>query len=178
MTRTCFFFFRNGLKDSSSRWTTSLASSDLKAEENRFPVLQTFLLPCLALTLLCRWMVWLGIYFLFLSSIYMDTQDHTTYHVWIHLLLPTSYARGQKKNHLVWAGIEPRSFCLTSDHSNHQTMVPRAKHCRLKKFWRRGKKCKRKKCCRCWLCGHRYGSRYQGRDKCQAFFQGLLKAQK
>ena len=29
------------------------------------------------------------------ARIFMDTQDHAIYHVWIHLF-PTSYARGEK----------------------------------------------------------------------------------
>ena len=38
-------------------------------------------------------------------------------------IFPSFYAR-EEKNHLVWAGIKPRSCCLTSNCSNQLTMPP------------------------------------------------------
>ena len=29
------------------------------------------------------------------------------------------YTQGEKKSHLIWAGVKPRSSCLTSNRSNH-----------------------------------------------------------
>ena len=37
-------------------------------------------------------MAWLGIIFF----IYMDTQDHAIYHIWIRFIFPSSYAQGEK----------------------------------------------------------------------------------
>ena len=58
-----------------------------------------FLLPYLTFTLVCRWMVWLGIIF---SScfIYLDTLESCNL-LCLDPFTPTSYARGEKKNHLV-----------------------------------------------------------------------------
>ena len=49
--------------------------------------------------------------------VYIDMQDRAIYHVSINFLLPPD-TRGEKKNHLVLAGIEPRSNCFTSNCSN------------------------------------------------------------
>ena len=56
--------------------------------------------------------------------IYMDTQDHTIYCVWINFIAISLYPRREEK-HLVLAGIELRSSCFSSDRSNHLTMAPR-----------------------------------------------------
>ena len=67
-------------------------------------------------------MAWLGIIIIF---IFMDTQDHTIYCVWIHFI-PTTYTRGEKKN--IWSELESNARPLAShvtDCSNHKTMAPR-----------------------------------------------------
>ena len=56
--------------------------------------LDLFLLPYLALTLVCHKMAWLGnIIFI---CIYMDTQDHAIYCVWIHFILTFLYQEREK----------------------------------------------------------------------------------
>ena len=72
-----------------------------------------FLLLYLALTLVRCQMAWLEIFF-----IYMDTQEHTISRVWIHFIPTSLYSRREEK-HLVWAGIESRSSCFSSNCSNH-----------------------------------------------------------
>ena len=73
-----------------------------------------YVLPHLALTLVRNQMAWLGI----IIFVYMDIQDHTICCVWIHFI-PTSLNLRREEKHLVWAGIEARSSCFTSDRSNH-----------------------------------------------------------
>ena len=66
-----------------------------------------FLLPYLALTLVCRSMAWLGM----ITFIYMDTQDHTLYSVWIHFVPTSLYPRREKT---IWSELESNAGPLTS----------------------------------------------------------------
>ena len=56
--------------------------------------------------------------YLLFTWIRKTTQDFATSHVWMIFFL-SPYTRGEKKNHLVWAGIEPRSSYFSSDRSSH-----------------------------------------------------------
>ena len=55
----------------------------------------------------------------------MNTQDHVII-ISRSIYFPSSYAQGDNKNHLVWAGIEHRSSWFPSDCSNHQKIPLRA----------------------------------------------------
>ena len=73
-----------------------------------------FLLPYLALTLVCRQMAWLRIDFIF----YTDTQDHAIYHVWIHFIPTSLYPRREKT---IWSELDPgpldsQATALTTRH--------------------------------------------------------------
>ena len=65
------------------------------------------LLPYLALTLVCRKMAWIRIIRI-IFYIYMVTQDHAIYHVWIHF----SPTRWVKKN--IWPDLESNQGPLAS----------------------------------------------------------------
>ena len=54
-------------------------------------------------------MAWLGILLLLLLLSTWIRKNHAINRVWIHLFLPPM---PEKKNHLVWAGIESRSSCV------------------------------------------------------------------
>ena len=60
--------------------------------------------------------------YIFLYFIYLDMQESN---LWcLDPLIPTSYAWGEKKNHSVWAGIEPRSLCFICSQSTALTTRP------------------------------------------------------
>ena len=74
---------------------------------NEFPIC---LLPCLALTLVRHLMAWQRFFSTWICKINLSCMDPFC----SYLLIPK-----ERKNHFVRVGIEPRSSCFTSDHSNH-----------------------------------------------------------
>ena len=53
--------------------------------------------------------------------VYLDSQESRNLSC---PFIPTSNARGEKKNHLVWAGIEPRSLCFNCSQATALTTRP------------------------------------------------------
>ena len=82
---------------------------------------EIFLLPCIAHTLVCRKMAWLGIIF------HLDGYAKSTKFILSGSILFLPPYTGGEDERLVWAGIEPRSSCFTftSNSSYHWTMALR-----------------------------------------------------
>ena len=82
--------------------------------------LKFFLLPYLALTLVCRWMAWLGIYFN-----YVDTQEHVIIMPGCVFILPP-YTREKKPFGQCWD--RTRLTSSASQHAIHYAIASRARH--------------------------------------------------